>query len=245
MMKSPIDHEDPERLRLENQILRISEGEQRRIGRDLHEGLGQHLTGVELMLEALQKSLERESEENAARAAAISRHVRDAIRQTKCLARGLSPVETEPNGLMSALQELARSVREIFHLPCAFRVREPVLISDPLAATHLFRIAQEAVANAVKHDEIRTLTIEIDRQDGEARLSIADDGRGLRAEKNRGDGLRLMSCRAAVIGGRIEVQSNPTKGTKVVCVAPISSLHGRPGERETPTPNENAHPAGG
>src|SRR6185436_8039521 len=101
-------------------ILEISERERRRIGQDLHDGLGQHLTGIELMVQALARKLEPLSSEDASQAARISDHVRDAIRQAKSLARGLSPVDFEANGLMSALQELAMNLRDIFRINGSF-----------------------------------------------------------------------------------------------------------------------------
>src|SRR5688572_19200631 len=142
--------QEQERAALEKQILEISERERRRIGQDLHDGLGQHLTGIELMMQALERKLETNSKEDAAQAARISEYERDAIRQAKSLARGLSPVGLEANGLMSALQELTFSVRDIFRVNASFYARSPVLITENSVATNLFRIAQEAMTNAVK-----------------------------------------------------------------------------------------------
>jgi two-component system, NarL family, sensor histidine kinase NreB len=191
--------QEQERLALERQILDISERERRRIGQDLHDGLGQHLTGIELMLASL---------------------LRDAIRQTKSLARGLSPVAIEANGLAAALQELVLSVRSIFRVNASFSARTPVLIADNSAATHLFRIAQEATTNAVKHGAAENVQIEIGRTNDEIRLSIEDDGRGfVPTGEERGMGLRLMDYRAGMIGGKLTVQSVEGRGTLVVCTA--------------------------
>lgn len=215
--------QEQERELLERQILEISERERRRIGQDLHDGLGQHLTGIELMVQALERKLEGSSKEDAAQAARISQYVREAIRQAKNLARGLSPVDLEANGLMSALQELAVNISDIFRIHGSFDARAPVLIQDNHAATHLFRIAQEAVSNAVKHGNARTVRIELDRSDGQIILSVSDDGRGFVPQKDcKGMGLRIMSYRAGMIGGHVTVQSSENTGTKVICMAPIS-----------------------
>lgn len=216
--------QDAERQLLEQQVLEISERERRRFGQDLHDGLGQHLTGIELMTQALEQKLESNSRGEAAQAAKISQHVRDAIRQTKSLARGLSPVELDAGGLMSALQELARTASDMFRVTCAFRSPAPVLISDNGAATHLFRIAQEAVSNAIKHGKARRIDIELERVGTELRLSIRDDGVGLRARgaTSTGMGLRIMDYRASVIGGTLRVDASEPSGTLVTCSAPIA-----------------------
>src|SRR5207247_1436366 len=131
-----------ERKRLEKEILEISDREQRRIGQGLHDGLCQHLAGIELMSQVLEQNLAKKSEASATQAGRIARHVREAISQTRMLARGLSPVSIEANGLMSALEELAATITELFHIECLFESKEPILISDNAVATHLYRITQ-------------------------------------------------------------------------------------------------------
>jgi two-component system sensor histidine kinase NreB len=215
--------QEQERVILEKQILEISDRERRRIGQDLHDGLGQHLTGIELMVQSLEGKLQNTSPADAAQAGKISQHVRDAIRQAKSLARGLSPVDLEANGLMSALQELAVTIRDIFRINGSFYAPQPVLINDNDLATHLFRIAQEAVSNAVKHSGATSIQIELRTVDDLVVLSVADNGRGIKpANGGRGMGLRIMDYRATIIGGKISVQSQPGKGTKVICSAPAS-----------------------
>jgi PAS domain S-box-containing protein len=220
--------QEEERVLLEKEILEISDRERQRIGQDLHDGLGQHLAGIELMAQALEGRLASDSNDNAPQAAKISLYVRDAIRQTKALARGLSPVDPQPNGLMSALQELTLTAREIFGVKTSFHSSMLVLVPDNSVATHLFRIAQEAVSNAVKHGNARSVQIQLDRGANNLVLSISDDGRGFRPHNNngRGMGLRIMSYRAGMIGGTVRVESGNGKGTKVVCAAPISWAEG-------------------
>jgi PAS domain S-box-containing protein len=206
--------------RLEQEVLRVSEVERRSIGQDLHDGLGQHLTGIELLVQALEQKLPQKHQPEAAR---ISHHVREAIRQTRALARGLSPVELEANGLMSALQELADNIGNMFRISCRFHCPQPVLIADNAAATHLFRIAQEAVSNAVRHGQARAVVIAL-TAGNEVRLSVKDDGRGLPPENERGHGigLRIMQYRAGMTGGTLSIQSVPGDGTAVVCSAPAT-----------------------
>lgn len=215
--------QEQERVILEKQVLEISDRERRRIGQDLHDGLGQHLTGIELMVQSLEGKLQTTAPADAPQAAKIAQHVRDAIRQAKSLARGLSPVDLEANGLMSALQELAVTIRDIFRISGSFYAPQPVLIHDNDLATHLFRIAQEAVSNAVKHSGASSIQIELRKAGDQLLLSIADNGRGLKPNADGGGmGLRIMNYRASIIGGKISVQSEPGKGTKVICSAPAS-----------------------
>ena len=207
--------QEQERTILEKQVLEISDRERRRIGQDLHDGLGQHLTGIELMVNALESKL---APDDAAQASKISQHVRDAIRQAKSLARGLSPVDLEANGLMSALQELAGTIRDIFRINGSFYAPQPVLVDDNDLATHLFRIAQEAVSNAVKHSGATSVQIELRKLEDHIVLSVADNGRGLKQNsEGSGMGLRIMEYRASMISGKISIQSAPGKGTKVIC----------------------------
>jgi PAS domain S-box-containing protein len=208
-----------ERRRLEEEILHISELEQRRIGQDLHDGLCQHLAATELMSEILAQKLLKSSKTNAARASEITRHVRDAIGQTRSLARGLSPVVLESEGLMSALHDLAANTERMFRITCEFTCARPVLIHDHTTATHLYRIAQEAVSNAIRHGKARKVRISLDPIADRVVLAIRDDGSGLGREpaKTQGMGLRIMQYRAGIIGGSLLVQDAPGSGVSVSC----------------------------
>src|SRR6266542_2846028 len=148
-----------ERKRLEKEILEISNREQQRIGQDLHDGLSQQLAGIELMCEVLQQKLAAKSKAEAGRVSEIARHVREAITHTRNLARGLSPVQLDANGLMSALQELAVNVEKMFKIECRFQCDEPILVQNNEAVTHLYRIAQEAINNAIKHGKANRIII--------------------------------------------------------------------------------------
>jgi signal transduction histidine kinase len=218
--------QERERLALQQEILETSERERRRVGQDLHDGLGQHLAGMELMMHALKQNMASVSKSGAAQLEKLSEYLREAIRQSKALARGLSPVDLQANGLMSALEELAANVSAMFRLNCTFRCSTPVLISDNAAATHLFRIAQEAATNAVKHGQARRIEIELRREKGQLLVSVRDDGKGFDASAQRGDGMGLsgMRYRAQMIGGKLTVEPGNGGGTIVTCAAPDSFM---------------------
>ena len=208
-----------ERKRLEKEILQISDLERRRIGQDLHDGLCQQLAGIELMSEALARTLKPQSKTAAAQAAKITEHLRDAMRQTRRLARGLSPVSLEANGLMSALQELVAAVEKMFSVECRFQRGEPVLVRDNVVATHLYRIAQEAINNAIRHGKASTVVVTLTRQKSEARLVVVDNGIGLpkKAMNDSGMGLQIMKYRAGMIGATLDIRSASGSGTTVIC----------------------------
>ncbi len=211
--------QEQERLALQQQVLEVSERERQRIGRDLHDGLGQHLAGIELMIQALEQKLGGRSKANAAQAAKIAHHVREAIRQTRALARGLSPVALEAHGLMSSLQELAANAQEMFRVHCVFHCEKPVLIRENTVATHLFRIAQEAVSNAVRHGQATRIEISLTTAPERMVLSVSDNGTGLEPSRapGQGQGLRIMNYRAAVVGGVLALERGAAGGTTVVC----------------------------
>jgi PAS domain S-box-containing protein len=223
-----------ERKALEKEILAISEREQRRIGQDLHDGLCQHLAGVEFRLLGLQQKLERKSAAPAAEAAEIARLVRDAIEQTRMLARGISPVLLEANGLADALQELAAISQRTFQIGCSLHCPKPVPVRNNAVAAHLYRIAQEALHNAVRHGKPKTVTIRLLRLNNRIVLGVEDDGVGLAARPrgHKGMGLRVMQYRAGMIGGSLVVQHRPSGGTSVVCSLQAESAGAKPAPRQ-------------
>jgi signal transduction histidine kinase len=213
-----------ERKRLEKENLEISEREQRRIGQDLHDGLCQHLAGIEMLSQVLAHKLEPHAKDAAARAAEIARGVREAISQTRLLARGLSPVTLESEGLMSALAELAVNTEKMFRVRCEFDCQEIVKFNDHAAATHLFRIAQAAAANAVKQGRATRINIGLDSAADEIVLTITDDRDGPPATLQNDAGLRAMAYRADLIGATFNLERLAAKGARVTCVLPASGL---------------------
>ena len=150
-----------EREQLERALLDISAREQRRIGQDLHDGLGQHLTGIAFMAKVHEAKLADKGMTDAADAAKIVKLVNEAIHKTRELARGLLPVVSDAQGLMSALQLWAGEVEDLFGISCRFECETAVLIHDDAMATHLYHIAQEAVNNAIKHGRTRNVLIRL------------------------------------------------------------------------------------
>ena len=213
-----------ERKRLEKEILDISDREQRRIGHDLHDGLCQELAGIELMSQVLEQNLSRRSKAAADRVGNIATKVRAAISHTRSLARGLSPVTLEAEGLMAALKELAENTESLYHVTCRIDLSNPAPVHDHAIATNLFRIAQEAVSNAIKHGKARRITLELQSLRGKIRLRVSDNGSGI-SEKlpganKKGMGLRIMQSRAGMIGGTLAIEQGERGGITIVCVAP-------------------------
>jgi PAS domain S-box-containing protein len=212
-----------ERKHLEKTILDISAREQRRIGQDLHDGLGQHLTGIAFMSKVQEQKLVEKSLPEASDAAKIVSLVNEAIHKTRELARGLLPVVSDAHGLMSALHQWASEVEDLFGISCRFQCFTPVLIHDDAAATHLYYIAREAVNNAIKHGHARQIVIRLAAEGHQGALTIQDDGCGIGniAPANKGMGLHLMNYRARMVGGSLEVQPLPAAGTMVSCLFPV------------------------
>ena len=209
-----------ERVRLQQEILRASATEQRRIGQDLHDGLGQQLTALEFMCHSLRTNLATNHPLLEKQAAKICESLREAIAQTRALSRGLTPVKPERGGLMEALNYLAEGTDALGHVKCRFKCPAAVFVEDPQVAEHLFRIAQEAVNNALKHGQPGAIQIELSRRNGETRLRVCDDGRGLpRFQKvAKGMGLQVMQHRANVVGGTLAIVSAPGCGVTVECL---------------------------
>ncbi|HXW91558.1 MAG TPA: PAS domain S-box protein [Terriglobales bacterium] len=212
-----------ERKRLEKTILEISAREQRRIGQDLHDGLGQHLTGIAFMSKVQEQKLMEKGLPEAVDANKIVGLVNEAIHKTRELARGLLPVVSEAQGLMSALEQWAGEVEDLFKVRCRFQCFAPVLIDDDTMATHLYYIAREAVNNAIKHGRASLIDIQLAADERQGVLTIADNGNGIGkiAAGNKGMGLHLMSYRARMVGGSLEVRRMATGGTMVTCVFPV------------------------
>ena len=216
-----------ERKQLEKAILDISAREQRRIGQDLHDGLGQHLTGIAFMAKVHEAKLAEENKSEAEEAAKIVKLVNEAIHKSRELARGLLPVVSDSQGLMSALQLWAAEVEDLYGVSCRFQCERPVLIHDDSMATHLYHIAQEAVNNAIKHGNSQEIVIQLTAEQGRGTLAIKDDGKGIAENPcgTQGMGLHIMNYRAGMIGGSLEIRADKPSGTVVTCVFPVK--HGQ------------------
>ncbi|HYV28495.1 MAG TPA: PAS domain S-box protein, partial [Candidatus Eisenbacteria bacterium] len=211
-----------DRVRLEAEVLQAAEEEQRRIARDLHDGLGQHLTGLIHLAAALQSSLAERSLPEAAEASRIVKLLDDAMIQARTLARGLHPVQLEALGLVASLERLAVTVQDLFRIECQFDCPRPLLIRDVAVATHLYRITQEAINNAIKHGRAGRIGIRLGLDPQALTLTVVNDGLPFpsKPSKVEGLGLRIMQYRADIIGGSLMIGPGETGGTRVVCILP-------------------------
>ena len=206
-----------ERRRLESQVLSISDEQQRKIGGDIHDDLGQHLTGIACLAGALRDQLKTGQSALAENAHQIAGLVNGAIELARMLARGLCPVPLEYGGLNAALEDLAFSVQRMHGISCTFEPDTGAVAVDPAIALHLYRIAQEAVNNAIRHGAADRISVRLDVGGTPASLVIEDNGRGFDREgKSPGLGLHLMEQRADIIGGGIRIVRSP-RGMRVEC----------------------------
>ncbi len=208
-----------DRKKMEARILEISDREQARIGQDLHDGLCQQLVGLSLRGKIHTQKLAATSPAAGAEAKAITDGLQEAIRQARGLARGLYPVQLDADGFMSALGELAVSLERMFQVPCRFQCAQPVLLHDIAAATHLYRIAQEAANNALKHSRARQIVIELSARQNQIILTVKDDGSGFPKvlKAGSGMGMHIMNYRAGLIGATLNIRGGADGGTVVTC----------------------------
>jgi signal transduction histidine kinase len=211
------------RERLQQELLHISEREQERVGHDIHDSLCQHLTGTALAAEVVAESLETQNSPDRGDAARVVELIEEGIGLARNLARGLSAVEISHNGLTGALTELASSTSELFNVSCRFECREAIRMNDPSTAAHLYRIAQEAVGNAIKHGEAKHIIIRLEHERSGCALRVMDDGKGLSPtyRNGRGMGLRIMNYRSDLIGARLDIHRRSPKGTELICSLPV------------------------
>ena len=205
-------------VELEREILAISEREQRRLGHDLHDDLCQQLAGIEFLSQRLARDLAAGPAVKA-QAKQIAQMVQRAMTQTRELAQGLSPVRLEAEGLTDALRDLAAGTGKVFRCACRCRCDPPVLVPDHTVAVHLYRIAQEAVSNAIKHGKARRIEISLTANGNAVILAVTDNGTGIprKLPKRKGMGLGIMRYRAEVIGGILLVEPVSGGGTRVAC----------------------------
>jgi len=204
---------------LERGILSAVEQEQKRMGRDLHDGLCQLLTATKFKMTLLEHKLERKSLVEASEARALEADINHAIEQAHGLAQGLNPVKLVARGLMSAMEELAANVESAFQLRCLCNFPKPVPVRDQTMANHLYRIAQEAIQNAVKHGKAKTIRIELKELARCIELRVEDDGVGFPRKPRReaGMGLHNMEARASMIGASLDIRPVRQGGTLVTC----------------------------
>jgi signal transduction histidine kinase len=208
-----------ERRSLEKEIQEISEKEQRRLGQDLHDGLGQSLTGISFLTKVLQQKLASKKMDEEKDAALIVNLIKQVLLQARELARGLCPTVLDTNDIQAALEQLAENLKKYFSVYSRAECDPEVVIKDNAVAVHLYRIAQEATTNAIKHGKAKKIWIDLSQKNGAVILQIKDNGIGLSKGngKTKGMGLRVMQHRARMIGGTVEVEPGRDGGTVVTC----------------------------
>jgi two-component system CheB/CheR fusion protein len=212
---------------MEREMLEATRAEQQRIGQDLHDSVGQELTGLGLMAESLVQAKEGTPKPEFQTIQKIADGLRRALKQVRAVCRGLMPVEVDAEGLMSALGDLATRTREVSGISCTFDCDEPVLVDDTATATHLYHIAQEAVTNAIKHAKASEIGIALAGEDHHLMLSVRDDGIGLNEPSSAaaGMGLKIMQYRAGLINATLTVRPADGRGTLVTCVLYRGGTH--------------------
>jgi signal transduction histidine kinase len=213
------------RRQLEQEVLESSEHERQRIARDLHDDLGQQLTGIAIMARALATKLAAHSLPESADARELGELVQDAIAQSVALARGLDPLTEFGAELSTALEGLARDGERKFRIRCQFHSTGEIPAVDGGAAAHLYRIAQEAITNAVKHGPAGRVDIELRGSDGALDLVVTDDGKRALdpAQFKPGQGLRIMAYRARSVGASLAIERGPRgHGLQIRCTLPAA-----------------------
>ncbi len=211
-----------EQQQLQREILQIPVDEQRRIGQELHDGLGQQLTGLGLLATSLLNKASKPEHELARR---LASGLQDAISQVRALSRGLMPVDIDAAGFMGALQTLIDDVRAHSRLSIRLIIDEPVHIADNDCAMHLYRITQEALNNALKHADSSCIEVRLGIEGARGFIAIRDDGRGFDHQQvpNDGLGLRIMQHRCGLIYAQFALSTSPGDGTEIKCYFPIEA----------------------
>ena len=209
-----------ERKKMEKEILNIAEEERQRIGRDLHDSLGQHLTGISFKSEMLHHNLKDKCPDEARQAAEIETLINDAIIETRTLSKGALIMANDEESLITVLKELALNVEKISGISCFFNYDQNISIPDSSVVNHLYRIVQEAVNNSIKHANAESINIDLISKNGETVLKVKDNGIGIAdlQKKNKGIGLYTMRYRANMIGASLDIKQESCVGTVITCI---------------------------
>lgn len=212
-----------ERVRLEREVVEASEAERQRIARELHDGVGSLLTGLQLYLRTLRKLIESGGLNILEEFDRVISIAKEATVQSRNIARGLAPIGSDPEELMDALGSLASRTNITRQFQCRFRCPDPVKVESETAANQFYRIAQESVSNAMRHSGADWITISLSREGDRIVLKVLDDGDGFdTSDESEGIGLHTMAYRARMIGGTFSIESRKKGGTKVICSAPLA-----------------------
>ncbi len=214
-----------QRRELERQIIETSTREQERIGREIHDGLGQQLTAVTLLAKTLGRKLEKAQRPEAAQAQQLAQQIEQALLDSKGITQGLAPVGVAPERLIDALIALAEEVQRSSGVHCELVHPDEAPVTDPLITAHLYRIAQEAISNAARHGKPTRIEIHLEQRDRTIRLTVQDDGEWDDSPQSGpgGLGLHIMGYRAGILGGKLSVSPQPGGGTLMLCEIPVRS----------------------
>ncbi len=217
-----------ERVELERRMVQALETQQQAIGRDLHDGVGQLLTSIRMLSENLVHRLQAEQHELAELAQKVMRFAQEASEGVRTIYRGLTPAQLYTEDLTLALEELAYNTNALPGIRCRFETDGQVSIEDAEIKLHLYRIAQEAVNNALKHAHASEIVLTLCRRDDAIELCVADNGCGIDPSRARADslGLKTMYYRARTIGGTLRIHSQPGEGTTICCRIPVGEMNG-------------------
>ena len=213
-----------ERRELEREILSISDLERHRIGQELHDNIGQRLTALEMFMHGLKKEVREKSPSLLKQFDALSAELRETTREVRVLSRGLAPVSLQADSLELALEQLVHSTRATTGVNVKLDCTENIPIRPGDEPMHLYRIAQEALNNALKHSQATNITISLRKIDSHYMLTLSDDGVGFCVDAPAGMGLRLMRHRAELIGGHLTITSHPGIGTTIRCTLPYEQI---------------------
>ena len=211
-----------EQQQLQREILEIPVSEQRRIGQELHDGLGQQLTGLGLLATSLVNKASKPEYELATR---LADGLREAISQLRALSRGLMPVDIDTEGFMNSVQNLIADIRSQSNISILLTIQDRVKISDNTSAMHLYRIVQEALNNAIKHADASRIEVGMGIEGTRGCLLVRDNGKGLAVtpEKSTGLGLRIMQHRCGLIDAQLQINSSYKEGTEIKCYFSIEN----------------------
>ena len=215
-------HDISERKQMEREIVQISDWERTRIGQDLHDILGQQLTGLAYLSQTLARSWEKQSKKETDRATAqIATELRRAVEMVRQVAHGLAQMAPEPDGLADALRKMVLRTQQNSGVTCELQLDAKLMVPDRPTAAHLFLLAQEAVTNAVRHGQARQIVVRLARVDGQGNLTVLDNGVGMPVALPAGLGLGIMQYRANLIGGTLTIGRAEGSGTHVMCRFPL------------------------
>ncbi len=222
-MSERLENEIQERRQLERDVARIGDDERRHLGSEVHDGVCQQLTGALLRCQAMELRLEQGASPTSAELGALSSLLGESINEARAVAQGLCPLEPSPEALAPALRGLARRTHSLSGVPCEFIAAGDVRVADPAAAQHLYRIAQEALSNSVRHAHASRIAVELRGSGDGLFLRVEDNGVGLAGTvPSSGMGLRTMAYRARSLEGKFKIEAAPGGGTIISCRVPRS-----------------------